>query len=139
MSAIEFGLTSQTPFVYSARQPTLAHASTALESLAARYEALAQISRSIASMDPEILTRDLVGLFQLLFPCDFVNIVMFDQADGAGSWKSYGVEELARPEIPVEETTVWSVYQERRALWVVDWQEDERLAVRREAENAMGV
>jgi formate hydrogenlyase transcriptional activator len=139
MSAIEFGLTSQTPFVYSAGQPTLGHASTGLESLAARYEALAQISRSIASMDPEILSRDLVSLFQPLFPCDFVNIVMFDQADGAGSWKSYGVEELARPEIPVEETTVWSVYQEQRPLWVVDWQEDERLAVGREAENGMGV
>jgi len=139
MSAVEFGLTSQTPFVYAAGQPTLAHASTALESLAARYEALAQISRSIASMDPEIFSRDLVSLFQPLFPCDFVNIIMFDRADGAGSWKSYGVEELARLEIPVEETTAWSVYQEQRALWVVDWQEDERLAVRKEAENAMGV
>jgi len=139
MSAVEFGLTSQTPFVYAAGQLTLAHTSTALESLAARYEALAQISRSIAWMDPEILSRDLVSLFQPLFPCDFVNIVMFDQADGAGSWKSYGVEELARLEIPVEETTAWSVYQEQRALWVVDWQEDERLAVRKEAENAMGV
>src|SRR5579864_5312008 len=128
MSAVEFGLTSQTPFVYAVGQPRLAHASTGLESLAARYEALAQISGSIASMDPEILSRDLVSLLQPMFPCDFVNIAMFDQADGAGSWKSYGVEELARPEIPVEENTVWSVYQEQRALWVVDWQEDERLA-----------
>jgi hypothetical protein len=116
MSAVEFGLTLQTPFVYTVRRPTLAHASTGLESLAARYEALAQISRSLAWMDPEILSRDLVSLFQPLFPCDFVNIVMFDQADGAGIWKSYGVEELARPEIPVEETSVWSVYQEQRAL-----------------------
>jgi formate hydrogenlyase transcriptional activator len=139
MSAVEFGLTLQTPFVYAAGQPTLAHSTTGLESLAARYETLAQISRSIAWMDPEILWRDLVSLFQPLFPCDFVNIVMFDQADGAGSWKSYGVEELARPEIPVEETTVWSVHQEQRALWVEDWQEDERLAVRKEAENAKGV
>jgi formate hydrogenlyase transcriptional activator len=139
MSTVEFGLTSQTPFVYAAGQPPLAHASTALASLAARYEALAQISRSIASMDPEMLSRDLVGLFQPLFLCDFVNIVLFDQADGAGSWKSYGVQDLARPEIPVEETTVWSVYQERRALWVEDWQEDERLAVREEAENGWGV
>jgi formate hydrogenlyase transcriptional activator len=139
MSAVEFGLTSHTPFVYTAGQPTSAHASTALESLAARYEALAQISGSIAWMDPETFSRDLVSLFQPLFSCDFVNIVMFDQADGAGGWKSYGVEELARPEIPVEETTVWSVYQAQRPLWVVDWQEDERLAVRKEAENAMGV
>jgi len=139
MSAVEFGLTLQTPFVYAAGQPTWARASTGAESLTARYEALAQVSRSIASMDPEILSRDLVSLFQRLFPCDFVNIVVFDQADGAGSWKSYGVEELARPEIPVEEATVWSVYQEQRALWVEDWQEDERVAVRNEAENALGV
>ncbi len=139
MSAFEFGLTSQTPFVYAAGQPTLAHASTTLESLAARYEALAQISRSIASMDPETLSHDLVSLFQPLFPCDFVNIVMFDQADGAGSWKSYGVEELARPEIPVEETTVWSVYQQQKPLWISDWQQDDRLPVRKEAQNALAV
>jgi len=139
MSAVEFGLTLQTPFVYAAGQPTLAHASTGLESLTARYEALAQISRSIAWMDPELLSRDLVSLFQPLFPCNFVNIVMFDQADGSRSWKSYGAQELARPEMPAEETTVWSVYREQRALWVEDWQEDERLAVRKEAENAMGV
>jgi len=139
MSAVEFGLTSQTPFVYAVGQPMLADASTALGSLAARYEALAQFSKSIAWLDPEIFSRDLVSLFQLLFPCDFVNIVMFDPADVAGSWKSYGVEDLVRPEIPFEETTVWSVYQQQRALWVVDWQEDERLAVRKEADNAMGV
>jgi formate hydrogenlyase transcriptional activator len=139
MSAIEFGLISQTPFVYAAAQPTLAHGSTGLESLSTRYELLAQISRLMASMDPEIVSRDLVGLFRPLFPCDFVNIVMFDQADGGGSWKSYGAEELARPEVPVDDPTLWSVYQEQRPLWVVDWQEDERLAVRKEAENAMGV
>jgi formate hydrogenlyase transcriptional activator len=139
MSAVEFGLTLQTPFLYAAGQPTSAHASTALEALTARYEALAQISRSIASMDPEIVSRDLVSLFQPLFPCDIVNIVLFDQADGAGSWKSYGVEELAGPDIPIEETTIWSVYQEQQALWIEDCQQDESLAVRKEAENAAGV
>jgi hypothetical protein len=62
MSAIEFGLISQTPFVYAAAQPTLAHGSTGLESLSTRYELLAQISRLMASMDPEIVSRDLVAV-----------------------------------------------------------------------------
>jgi formate hydrogenlyase transcriptional activator len=138
MSAVEVGLTSQTPFLVVAGQPMLAHGSMGPESLAARYEALAQISRSIASMDPEIFSCHLAGFLRPLFPCDFANIVMFDQANGANSWKSYGDEELA-PEMPVEETTVWSVYREQRALWVVDSPTDERLAVRKEAENSMGV
>jgi hypothetical protein len=63
MSAVEFGLTSQTPFVYPDEQPPIAHPAAGLESLAARYERLAQLSSLIAAMTPEILSRDLVGLF----------------------------------------------------------------------------
>ena len=35
-------------------------------------------------------------------------------------------------DIPIEETTVWSVYQEQQPLWVVDWQQDERSNIRME-------
>jgi transcriptional regulator with GAF, ATPase, and Fis domain len=139
MSAVEFGPTSQTPFVYAAEELSLAHPSTGLESLTARYERLAQLSRSIASMTSEILSRDLVRSFQALFPCDLVNIVLFDQGDGAGGWKSYGDEQLVRQDMPIEETTLWSVYEEQRALWVADCQLDERAAVRKEGENVMTV
>jgi formate hydrogenlyase transcriptional activator len=138
MSAVEFGLTSHTPFVYPDEQLSIAHPAAGLESLAARYERLAQLSSLIAAIAPEILSHDLVGLFQLLFPCDLVNIVIFDQTDGAARWKSYG-EEHAWPDIPIEETTIWSVYQEQRALWIEDCQQDERLVVRKEAGNAGGV
>jgi len=41
-------------------------------------------------------------------------------------------------DIPIEETTVWSVYQEQQPLWVVDWQQDERSNIRMEAQNAAG-
>src|SRR5580700_7300040 len=101
MSTVEFGLASHTPFVYPAGQPPIAHLAAGLESLAARYERLAQLSSLIAAMTPEILSRDLVGLFELLFPCDLVNIVIFDQTDGAVRWKSYGEEQLAWPDIPI--------------------------------------
>src|ERR1700752_3087586 len=138
MSAVEFGLTSQTPFVSPAVQPPFAHPAAGLELLAARYERLAQLSSLIAAMTPEILSRDLVGLFQPLFPCDLVNIVIFDQTASAVRWKSFGEEQLAQPDIPIEETTIWSVYQEQQALWIEDCRQDERLAVREEGENAVG-
>jgi formate hydrogenlyase transcriptional activator len=138
MSAVEFGLTSHTPFVYPAAEPPFEHPAAGSESLATRYEGLAQLSSLIAAMTPEILSRDLAGLFQPLFPCDLVNIVIFDQTDGAVRWNSYGEEQLAWPDLPIEETTIWTVYEEQRALWIEDCQQDERLAVRKEAENAAG-
>jgi formate hydrogenlyase transcriptional activator len=39
----------------------------------------------------------------------------------------------------VDETTIWSTYEDQKPIWVEDWQTDERLAVRKEAQNAAGV
>ena len=136
MSAVEFGLTSETPFVYTLPQLPFEQPLTGSEALAVRYEGLSRLSRSIACMKPEVLSRNLAALFRPLFPCDHVNIAIFNQGNDDVAWKSLGVSELAQLDAPIEETTVWSVYQKKQPLWIKDWQQDERLEVRKEAQNA---
>ncbi len=52
------------------------------------------------------------------------------------AWTSYGTEQLASLRAPIEESTVWSVYQDQKPLWVSDWLHSAQLAVRIEAQNA---
>jgi formate hydrogenlyase transcriptional activator len=139
MSAVEFGLTPQPPFLSSLSQLSFEHSLTGSEALAARYEALSQLSQSIASMTPDILSRNLVALLRPMFLFDFANIVIFHAGAPDAPWTSLGTEQLAAKDGPLEETTVWSVYQEQKALWISDWQQDEGLAARKEAQNAVGV
>jgi len=139
MSAVEFALKPKTPFIHTLPQLPFENSMTGSDVLTARYEGLCRLSRSIASMTPELLSRNLAALLRPLFPCDVVNIIVFSERDNDVSWKSLGEGQLAPMEGPVEETTVWSVYQEQRPLWIVDWQHDDRLAVRKEAQNALGV
>ena len=62
MSAVEFGLTSQTPFVYEVSQRPFEQLLTESEALEARFGALSHLSRSIASsiasMTPEVLSHN---------------------------------------------------------------------------------
>src|ERR1700752_1231228 len=98
-----------------------------------RYEPVSHLSRSIASTTPDVLSRTLGTLFQPIFPCDFVNIVVLDRSEGDVSWKSFGSEELARLDASPKDTTVWCVYEEEKPLWVSDWHTDHRLKVQKEA------
>ena len=143
MSAVEFGLTSQTPFVYAVSQRPFEQLLTESEALEARFGALSHLSRSIASsiasMTPEVLSHNLVALLRPLCPCDLANIVIFNKGNDDVLWRSLGAGQLARLDIPIEETTLRSVYQEQKPLWIVDSQQDERLAVRKEAQSAVGV
>jgi formate hydrogenlyase transcriptional activator len=139
MSAVEFGLASQSPFPHSFSQVPFEQPLTGPEALAARYELLSQLSRSIASMTSGDISRNLVALLQPLFPCDLANIVILNQGTNDVPWTSLGAAQLAPLDSPIEETTVWSTYEEEKPLWIADWQNDERLAVRKEAEKAAEV
>jgi formate hydrogenlyase transcriptional activator len=137
MSAVEFGLASPRPFLLP--QVPFEQPVTGLEALAARYEALSQLSRSIASMPFDDLSRNLLALLRPIFPCDLANIVIFNQATSDVPWRSLGAGQLAPPTAALEQTTVWSTYEEERPIWIDDWQTDELLAVRDEAQNTEGV
>ncbi len=138
MSAVEFGLASQTSLVRALPQLPFERSFTGSE-VAVKFQALNQLSRSIASMTSEDLSRNLVALLRPLFPCDLVNIVVFNQGTNEVPWKSIGAGQLAPLGASIEESTVWSVYEEEKPLWISDWQQDERLAVRKEAQNASGL
>ena len=138
MSAVEFGLASQTSLVRALPQLPFERSFTGSE-VAVKFQALNQLSRSIASMTSEDLSRNLVALLRPLFPCDLVNIVVFNQDTNEVPWKSIGAGQLAPLGASIEESTVWSVYEEEKPLWISDWQQDERLAVRKEAQNAVGL
>ena len=109
------------------------------EELAARYERLAHLSRSIASMTLDALSQNLPGLLRPLIPFDLVNIVILDRGGDGARGRSLGATQLVPPEIPLEQTTTWSVYQEQKPLWVEDWQEDERPEVQKEALNPSSI
>ena len=139
MSAVEFGLTSQSALVNAPSQVPFEQAMTGPETLAIGCQSLPHLSRWIASMTPEILSRNLVALLKPFCPCDLANIVIIRQDDDDVRVESLGVRQLAPMVGPIEETTVWSVYEEQKPLWISDWQEDKRLAVQKEAMNALGV
>jgi formate hydrogenlyase transcriptional activator len=138
MSAVEFGLASQTPLVRALPQLPFERSFTGSE-VAVKIQALNQLSRSIASMTLEDLSRNLLALLRPLFPCDLGNMVIFNQGTDGIPSRSLGAAQLAPLDGPIEESTIWSVYEEEKPLWISDWQQDERLAVRKEAQNAVGL
>jgi len=138
MSAVEFGLASQTTLVGALSQLPFERPFTGLE-LAVKYQALNQLGQSIASVTLEDLSRNLVALLRPIFPCDLGNIVIFNEGADGNPWRSLGTAQLAPIDAQIEDTTVWSVYEEENPLWISDWQQDERVAVRKEAQNATGI
>jgi formate hydrogenlyase transcriptional activator len=139
MSAIEFGLASQRPFLVPLPEASFDQHLTGAESLTERYESLSQLSRSIASMDLEDISSNLVSLLRPILSCDLANIVVFAQDEGDVPWRSLGAAQLAPLHASIDESTVWAAYQEQKPLWIADWHTDERLSVRKEAESAAGV
>ena len=140
MSAVEFALTPQPPFLGKLSSQLFEQPPTTPEVLAARYAGLSDLSRSAMSMSPEVLSRSLVALLRPLLAIDFANIVFFNGSDNESddgiTWSSFGTEQLSSPDGAIEESTLWSVYQEQKPLWIADWVQSDRLAVRNEAQKA---
>jgi formate hydrogenlyase transcriptional activator len=138
MSVAEFGLRPESALVSALCQSASESPMVDSRELASRYEAISRLARSIASMSPEILSRDLLALFQPIFACDLASIVVVGFGDDEVTSKVFGDEQIAGLCVPAQESTVWSVFEEQRPLWVMDWEYDERPAVRNEACNATG-
>jgi formate hydrogenlyase transcriptional activator len=139
MSAVEFGLTSQSTFLNTLAPVPLEQLLTGPETWTARYEGLSSLSRSVVSMTPDVLSRNLVALLRPLFSFDFANIVLFNDGDIDTPWTSFGTEQLAILDDAFEESTVWSVSQTQEPLWIADLRQSERLLVRKEAEDSAGI
>jgi len=138
MSAIEFGLASPRPFLCPPPDSPFEDAFGESERLAQRYRSLSELSRSIAAMSLEEISHNLVALLRPIFCADLANIVLFGQAESEAAWRSLGAAQLAQLRASVDESTIWSTYEQQKPLWVADWQTEEQPEIRKEAESAVG-
>jgi formate hydrogenlyase transcriptional activator len=138
MSAIEFSLASQRPFLVPLPEASFEQHLTGAETLTERYESLSQLSRSIASMTLDDISRNLVALVRPIFACDLANILLFTQDANGVPWRSLGATQLAPSHSSIDETTVWSTDQKQKALWIADVQTDEELLADKETQSILG-
>jgi formate hydrogenlyase transcriptional activator len=137
MSVAGVGLTPPDPFVSSLPrlpEPQLREP----ETLAKRYEALSCLSLSLVSQTPEELPASLGALIRPLLDFDFMDLIVFKEGTSEVLWHSIGAGQLPTPDVPMEETTYWWVYQQKQPLYISDWKWDERFASRREALKKLG-
>ena len=138
MSVAGFGLTTPAPFVplLTGRHPE--HPSREPEVLAKWYEALSRLSLSLVSQTPENLPASLGALIRPLLDFDFMDLIVFKEGTSEVLWHSIGAGQLPTPDVPMEETTYWWVYQQKQPLYISDWKRDDRFAARREALKNLG-
>ena len=138
MSVAGFGLTTPAPFVplLTGRHPE--HPSREPEVLAKWYKALSRLSLSLVSKTPENLPASLGALIRPLLDFDFMDLIVFKEGTSEVLWHSIGAGQLPTPDVPMEETTYWWVYQQKQPLYISDWKRDDRFAARREALKNLG-
>ena len=137
MSVAGFGLTSRASLLKSPL-PLHPEQSREPEALARRYETLSCLSLSLVSQAPEDLSGSLGALIRPLLDFDFMDLIVFKQGTSEVLWHSIGAGQLPTPDVPMEETTYWWVYQQKQPLYISDWSRDERFASRREALKKLG-
>ncbi len=103
-----------------------------------RYEALPQLSKSLAACAPEDLSRNLAAFLNPLLDFDFLDLIVFKEGTSEVLWHSVGAGQLPPRDVPIEQTTYWWVHQQQRPLCIADWKRDERFAGRREALKKLG-
>lgn len=106
--------------------------------LAKRYDALSRLSHSLVSQSPEDLPCNLSALMRPLLDFDFLDLIVFKEGSSKVLWHSIGAGQFPTPDVPMEETTYWWVYQQKQPLFISDWKLDERFAPRREALKNLG-
>jgi formate hydrogenlyase transcriptional activator len=73
-----------------------------------------------------------------LLDFDFLDLIVFKEGTSEVLWHSIGAGQFPTPDVPMEETTYWWVYQQKQPLFISDWKRDERFAARREALKNLG-
>jgi formate hydrogenlyase transcriptional activator len=98
---------------------------------AQRYEALLRISEALSTCrEPEELTRVLADQLRELISFDFLDVLVFKESSSEVEWHVMGDGQFAPwpayPDLPIEETAGWHVYQKQETLYIDDWNADER-------------
>jgi len=126
------------PFTSSLPQMHMPQPSWQPGILAKRYEALSRLSHSLVSQRPEDLPCNLSALMRPLLDFDFLDLIVFKEGSSEILWHSIGAGQFPAPDVPMEETTYWWVYQQKQPLFISDWKRDERFSARREALRNLG-
>src|SRR5277367_2287229 len=138
MSVAKYGLTALTSFPGPLALMQLPQPLQDQGMLARRYETLSRLSRSLVSQRPENLPCNLGSLMRPLLDFDFLDLIVFTEGSSEVLWHSIGAGQFPTPDVPVEETTYWWVYQQKQPLFISDWKRDERFTARREALKGLG-
>jgi formate hydrogenlyase transcriptional activator len=102
------------------------------------YKALSDLALSLASCAPENLSGNLATILFPLLDFDFLDVLVFKEGSSEVRCHSIGAGRFPPPDVPMEQTTIWWVYQQQQPLCIADWKRDNRFAVRREALKKLG-
>jgi formate hydrogenlyase transcriptional activator len=100
------------------REPQLA-----LGTDAQRYGALFRISEALSACgEPEELARVLADQLRDLIRFDHLDVLIFKENSSEIEWHGWGTEPVAFPDLPVEETSSWHVYNTQEPCHIADWE-----------------
>jgi formate hydrogenlyase transcriptional activator len=99
----------------------------ALGTDAERYAALFRISEALsASGEPEQLARVLTDQLRGLISFDHLDVLILKENSNEIEWHGWGTEPVAFPDLPVEETSSWHVYNTQEPCHIADWNADDK-------------
>src|SRR5882672_5178980 len=97
----------------------------ALGTDAERYAALFRISEALSACgEPEQLARVLADQLRGLISFDHLDVLILKENSSEIEWHGWGTAPAAFPDLPVEETSSWHVYNTQEPCHIADWDAD---------------
>src|SRR6266436_1204925 len=99
----------------------------ALGTDAERYAALFHISEALSACgEPEQLARVLGDQLRGLISFDHLDVLILKEKSSEIEWHGWGTAPAAFPDLPVEETSSWHVYNTQEPCHIADWDADDK-------------
>src|SRR6266403_141394 len=99
----------------------------ALRTDAERYAALFHISEALSACgEPEQLARVLGDQLRGLISFDHLDVLILKENSSEIEWHGWGTAPAAFPDLPVEETSSWHVYNTQEPCHIADWDADDK-------------
>jgi len=105
-----------------------------------RYEALLRISEVLGQCrDPQELATALARELEDFLPFNHLSLDIFKEGSREIEWYGWGKGPLPLPDIPIEESPIWYVYNSQAPLHIRDCINDKRFPRLKQAMAAMGI
>ena len=92
-----------------------------------RYEALFRIFEALSTCrEPEELSRVLADQLIEVIGFHHLDVVIFKDNSKEIEWHVWGKGPIAFPDLPIEETSMWHVYNTQKPLRIADYNGDQR-------------